>query len=192
MRIPLFTTTIAIALCAGACDNNGPDTDVNADVNMAQGPAMNNALGSDTTDPSMPTDAAGFASAVAASDLYEIESGKLAEEKATSAEIKSFAEKLQADHMKSTADLKAAASQSNVAVSPALDAEKQAMLDQLKAASGAEFDRMFIEQQKTAHQKALSLLQNYQTAGDNGALKGFASKVTPVVQAHLDHLNGMK
>jgi putative membrane protein len=139
-----------------------------------------------------PTDANGFATAVAASDLYEIESAKLAKEKGSSAEVKELAGHIQTDHTKSSAELKTAAASANVTVTPTLDAEKQGMLDQLKAASGAEFDRLYIQQQKTAHQKALALLQSYASGGDNPALKSFASKGATVVQGHIEHINGMK
>jgi putative membrane protein len=152
---------------------------MNADANMAAGAAM-------------PTDAAGFANAVAASDMFEIESARLAAAQASSADITSFASTLETDHTTSTADLKAAAQESGLTVSPALDAEKQGMLDSLRAAKGEDFDRLFVDQQTTAHQKALSLLQNYSSAGDNAALKGFATKATAVVQGHLDHVNGIK
>ena len=67
------------------------------------------------------------------------------------------------------------------------------MLDQLKAASrGADFDRLYVEQQKTAHQKALDLLQGYSSGGDNEALKAFATKTSAVVKGHLDHANSIK
>ena len=192
MRIPALTASFALALALAACGGGNQADEVTTDANIANDALADGALGNEAVDnAAMPTDAAGFATAVAASDMYEIESGKLAAEKATSADLKSFGQKLQADHAKSTADLKAAASQANVTVTPALDAEKQAMLDRLRAASGAEFDRLFVEQQTTAHQKALALLQNYATGGDTPALKDFATKAASVVQAHLDQVSGM-
>ena len=48
------------------------------------------------------------------------------------------------------------------------------MLDQLKAANGADFDRVFIDQQTNAHQKALAMLQNYVGNGNSQPLKDFA------------------
>lgn len=193
MRMVSTTFAVALALSAAACGRN--DEPLSTDANLDNMTMANDVLGNEAgngADAALPTDAAGFASAVAASDLYEIESGKLAASQASSAEVKSFAATLQTDHSKSTADLKAAAQGAGVTVAPALDAEKQAMLDQLKAARGEDFDRLFIDQQTTAHQKALQLLQNYSGAGDNGALKAFATKATAVVQGHLDHVNGMK
>jgi putative membrane protein len=140
----------------------------------------------------MPTDANGFATAVAATDLYEIESAKLAASKGTSTEVKELAGHLQTDHTRSTAELRTAASQAKVTVTPALDAEKQAMLDQLKAANGAEFDRLFLQQQKTAHQKALAVVQSYAQGGDAAPLKAFATKATGIIQGHIEHLNGIR
>ena len=129
-----------------------------------------------------------------ASDLFEIESAKLAASKAGSAEIKSLAQALLADHEKSTIDLKAAAAKANppIAVIPALDAEEQGMLDDLKATGGADFDRRFIDQQTNAHQKALALLRDYVGSGNSQPLKDFAGKATNVVQGHLDRLNSIR
>lgn len=193
MRIATLTTVAAFALAAAAC-NTETGNDVSTDVNLAEDTAANDVLGANTTaDTATPTDASGFANAVAASDLYEIESARLAADKASNAEVKSLAQHIRADHEKSTAELKSAASTANITVTPKLDAEKQGMLDQLKtAAAGADFDRLYVEQQKTAHQKALDLLQGYSSGGDNEALKAFATKTSGVVKGHLDHANRIK
>lgn len=196
MRFTAVTTGLALALALAACNNNEGANDMSTEATVNDA-AINAALGGNAatdanmTDAAMPTDAAGFASAVAASDLYEIESATLAAEKGTAAEVKEVAGHIKADHQKSTSDLKAAAQAAKLTVAPQLDAEKQQMLDQLRAASGAEFDRLFLEQQKTAHQKALALLQGYSSGGDNAALKDFAAKGASTVKGHLDHLGSI-
>ena len=195
MRNATLTTVAALVLAAAACADQDTPNDVSTDVNLAEDTAANDVLGADqmgNAAAAMPTDAAGFANAVAAADLYEVESARLAADKASNAEVKSFAEHVRSDHEKSTAELKSAAGTANITVAPRLDAEKQAMLDRLKAASGAEFDRLFLEQQKTAHQKALALLQGYASGGDNEALKAFASKTAAAVKGHLDHANSIE
>ena len=194
MRIPFITAATVLTLAVSACDGGGSGNEVTTDANMAGDAAANAALGSDPTAngaAAAPTDAAGFAAAVAASDLYEIESSKLAADKASSEAVKAFAAKLEADHSKSTADLTTAAAQANVTVAPALDAEKQSLVDQLRNASGAEFDRLFAEQQKTAHEKALALVETYAQNGDNAALKAFATNAARAIRGHIDHLDGM-
>jgi len=193
MRIVALTTVAAFALAAAAC-NTETGNDVSTDVNLAEDTAANDVLGANATaNPVMPTDAAGFANAVAVADLYEVEGARLAADKATNADVTSLAQHIRTDHEKSTSELKSAAGTAGISVAPKLDAEKQGMLDQLKAAArGADFDRLYVEQQKTAHQKALALLQGYSTGGDNEALKAFATKTLTAVQSHLDHANSIK
>ncbi|HVM37700.1 MAG TPA: DUF4142 domain-containing protein [Sphingomicrobium sp.] len=198
MRIPAMTITFALTLALAACGgNDNAANNMSTEVAMTDDAAANDALGANAAadnqaGAAMPTDARGFVTAVAASDMYEIESAQLAKSKSSSAEVKELAGHIETDHKQSTAELKTAANSAGVTVTPALDAEKQAMLDQLRAASGAEFDRLYLQQQKTAHQKALGLVQNYANGGDNPALKSFASKATTIIQGHIEHINGMK
>jgi putative membrane protein len=201
MRIYTLTFAAALALTVAACGggNGAAENELATEANMAADPAMNAALGGGANPAgnmaaAAPTDASGFAAAVAASDLFEIESGRLAQNKGTAADIKTFGSQLVTDHTKSTADLKAAVANAStaVAVTPALDAEKQGMLDQLKAANGTEFDRLFIQLQETAHQKTLTTLQAYAAGGDQQPLKDFARSASTVVEQHLEHVNEMK
>ena len=192
MRIVALTTVAAFALAVAAC-NNEAGNDVSTDVNLAEDMAANEVLGANATNAAMPTDAPGFATAVAGADLYEIQAAELAADKASNADVKSLAKQIRTDHEKSSSELKSAAGTANISVVPKLDAEKQGMLDQLKTtARGADFDKLYVEQQKTAHQKALDLLQGYSSGGDNEALKAFATKASGVVKTHLDHANSIK
>jgi len=191
-RSILIAAGAAAALAIGACRQSA-DPAANDEAATDNGALVNNAA-ADTSDPAAaPMAAADFASTVAASDLYEIESGRLAATKASGQGIRSFGQMLVADHQKSTADLKAAAGQSSppIEVAPKLTAEQQAQIDQLKVASGPEFDRQFIQQQVAAHEKALAAVQGYAANGENQALKGFATKASTVIQAHLDQLRGL-
>jgi len=193
MRIVALTTVAAFALAAAAC-NNEAGNDVSTDVNLAEDASANDVLGANATgNAAMPTDSAGFANAVAAADLYEIEGARLAADKASNADVKSLAKHIRTDHEKSTSELKSAAGTANISVAPKLDAEKQGMLDQLKTvARGPDFDKLYVEQQKTAHEKALALLQGYSSGGDNEALKAFATKTATAGKSHLDHANSIK
>ena len=194
MRIVKLTTVAALALAAAACNNTDSGSDVSTDVNLAEDTAVNDVLGANQVGKAaaVPTDAAGFANAVAAADLYEVESARLAADKASNADVKALARHIRTDHEKSTSELKSAAGTAKLSVAAKLDAQKQGMLDQLKAAGRADFDRLYVEQQKSAHQKALDLLQGYSSGGDNEALKAFATKTSAAVKSHLDHANRIK
>lgn len=192
MRVSALTTVAAFALAVAACGSNEGADQVSTEAGAENDAAANAALGTgmNAAAPSaLPTDAAGFVNAMAASDLFELESAKFALEHGVSEQVKSLAQMLQREHSQSSADLKAAAAQANLTVTPALDAEKKAMIDALKAAHGADFDKAFLAQQRMAHQKALMLVQNYANSGDNDALKAFAAKVQPVIEFHSDRFN---
>ncbi len=176
------SAALALAACGNSEDTNAPDamasdTGAMADANAAAAAA----------DAPLPTDAQGFVDMASASDMYEVEAGKLAQSMGTAQAVKDFGKMMETDHTKSTADLKAAAAKADgVTVNPQLTPKQQADLDALKNA-GDNFDSVYKTQQLAAHQQALSLLQNYASAGDQAALKDFAGKTAPVVQTHLDH-----
>lgn len=138
-----------------------------------------------TADATMPADAQGFVDMASASDMYEIEAGKLAQQMGKAQSVKDFGAMMVKDHTKATSDLKAAAAKADgVTVNPKLSAKQQADLDALKNA-GDNFDATYQQQQVAAHEMALSILQNYAQSGDNAALEDFAGKTAPVVEGHL-------
>ena len=202
MRLTLIAAAVSLAISTAACQKTVED---NAADTAANNLAMNDTMMDDSMANDMNTNgmamapalASDFVATIAASDMFEIASGKLAQSMATKEECKNFGTMLVADHGKSTADLKTAAAAATppVTLPTGLPAELQAKLDALKAAKaakGAEFDKLFIEQQKDGHKKALEALKSYASGGDVASLKAFATKGAPVVQAHLDEINAMK
>jgi putative membrane protein len=195
MRFLLTTAVASLAIATAACQKSATTEDVNIandmtlndeiaplDTNMTNGMAMAPMMASD------------FASTIAGSDMYEIAAGKLAQTMATNPDAKKFGAMLVTDHGKSSTMLKAAVGAATPAVTlpTTMPAELQAKVDALKAAKGAGFDKLFVEQQKDGHQKALEALKSYAASGDQPSLKKFATDATPVVQGHLDALNAMK
>ena len=84
-----------------------------------------------------------FVTKVAISDMFEIQSSKLALSKQADTDTKPFAEKMVQDHQKTSTELKALVDGGKVKATlpSALDAEHQKMLDDLKAKSGKDFDQ---------------------------------------------------
>jgi putative membrane protein len=137
--------------------------------------------------------AADYIAKAGAGDLYEIQSSKLVLASTKNANLKKFATQMVADHSKSTADVKTAAGKSGLKPKPPmLDADQKAMIKELQSASGPARDTAYVGQQKTAHAQALALHQGYAATGDKPALKAAAGKIVPVVQHHIEMLNGMK
>jgi len=186
LRILFASTALTLAACGGGGGSNesAEASDSLATDNMATGePATGNEAGT-----AEPGSAADYVATASASDMFEIESSRLAQEKAQDADVKAFARMLVTDHEKSTVDLKTAAAQAQppIPVSPAMTAEQQANLQALQGASGADFDTLYLSQQIPAHEKALALVQAYAASGDAAPIKQHATTVSGPIQRHLE------
>lgn len=139
-----------------------------------------------------PMSASTYVMKAGASDQYEIRSSELELQSTHDQQIRNFAQKMIHDHTQSTQDVKMAAHEAGMhPAPPMLDAMGRSNMAQLKAAHGQQRDRLFIRQQKMAHQQALQLHQNYAQSGSVPALRRAAGKIAPVVQSHIDMLQGM-
>ena len=127
-------------------------------------------------------------------DMFEIESSKLAAQKATNKDVKSFAERMVKDHSATTKTLKEASAKGKAGVSAPtdLDADHKAKLGQLRNASGADFDRQYVNVQIDAHEQALKLHQGYAKNGDNKELKDAADDIADDVEDHLEKIKDIQ
>ncbi|MDB5652650.1 MAG: hypothetical protein JWQ94_263 [Tardiphaga sp.] len=135
---------------------------------------------------------ADFVKEVAISDMFEIASNKLAEEKGNSAE-KTFAAMMVTDHTKTSTELKAMVKSGTVKepVPSELDNAHQSKLDKLKGLAGKDFSSSFDSYQVDAHKDAVNLFERYAKGGDNAELKDWAGKTLPTLQHHLDMAQGL-
>lgn len=132
----------------------------------------------------------GFVEAVAIAGLFEIQTSKLALERTQEIQIRAFAEMMVEDHTKIAGQLKHAVAEAKgeITLPTTLDAEHEAILQKLRAASGRDFDALYLQIQTTAHQQAVGLFGAFANDGDQTALKAFAAKTLPILQGHLAHV----
>lgn len=120
-----------------------------------------------------------------AGDIYEITSSMMAQQHASNPQVKAFATMLIADHTNLTNGALAAAKGAGVmAPPPELSPMQKQMITQLMAA-GPNFDRVFLQQQMTAHQQALQMQSAYAAGGDVPGLRSAAASAVPVVRGHI-------
>lgn len=174
-----------LAACSGADDNAPTETTtVASDATVPESEAAPMA-----GTPATPVDAASYITKAGAGDLWEIESSTALLAKSTNAGVKAFAQMMIDHHGKSTAQVKAAASEAQMTVSPPdLDAEQRTMLAEIKAADAATVDEIYLMHQKKAHEAALALHQGYAASGDNAPLKKSAREIVPVIETHRTEL----
>lgn len=130
---------------------------------------------------------ADFVKEVAVSDMFEIQSNTLAQEKGNATE-KTFATQMVADHTKTSTELKAlvAGGKVKAELPTGLDSSHQSKLDKLKGLSGKDFSSSFDTMQVDAHKDAVSLFERYAKGGDNADLKSWAGKTLPALKHHLE------
>jgi putative membrane protein len=136
---------------------------------------------------------ADFVKEAAISDMFEIDSSKLAQAQAD-AKTKIFAAKMITDHTETSTELKALVSSGKVkAELPAsMDESHQKKLDKLKGLKTADFDKQYDSDQVTAHKNAVSLFERYAKDGENADLKAFAAKYLPHLKEHLKMAEDLK
>lgn len=176
LRITLATASLlALAACGSSADES---------PTVAASDAAS-AVASETPGPDVAVQQ--FVDTMAASDVYEIEAGKLAQEKGTSQAVKDFGAMMIKDHTTSSSNLKAAVGKNpKLMLSPQMTSAQQSKLDQLTAATGSRFDQIYSIQQVGAHEEALGLLKDFATSGTDEPLRDFAGKTAPVVEHHLE------
>src|SRR5690606_41250583 len=75
----------------------------------------------------------------------------------------------------------------DVTVPTELDERRQGMIDNLRAASAEDFDRVYIDQQVAAHNEAVTLHRGFSDNSDAPQLAQHAATVLPQIEAHLQH-----
>jgi putative membrane protein len=136
---------------------------------------------------------ADFVKEVAISDMFEIDSSKLAQDKGNAPE-KTFASQMVDDHTKTSTELKTLVSSGKVKTElpTALDSSHQSKLDKLKGESGKDFSSDFDSMQVSTHKDAVSLFERYAKGGDNSDLKDWAGKTLPTLKHHLEMAENLK
>ena len=135
-----------------------------------------------------PISADQYLTMASASDLYEIQSSQMVQGSADAA-VNDFAAMMIEHHTKTTRELTQAAGKAGLTPPPpALDANKAAMIEALRAAPKDQRTALYVEQQVAAHQEALALHSGYAASGDNPELRAVAKKTAGIVREHLTRI----
>lgn len=134
-----------------------------------------------TTNPVSPED---FVEEASAKGIAEIEVGKLALEKATSQEVKDFAQSMVDDHTAANQKLGTLATQKELQVSDDAELINQAKALVLKLRGERSFDKAYMNNQVMAHQQTIELFQRASQSEDN-EIAAFAKETLPKLEHHL-------
>ena len=123
--------------------------------------------------------------------------GALAATKASNKAVKDFARLMMSEHHALREQGQQLAKKLNVTPAPpTTDPVKPLAQNETNAlqstAKGPEFDRVYIEQEITAHKAVLDLAQNAHDQAQNEQLKALIEQAKPVIQKHLDQAEKIK
>jgi putative membrane protein len=118
-------------------------------------------------------------------NLAEIQMGQLAQEKAQSAEVKSYAQMLIADHSALNKHAEMVAEQIGITAPTETSLKQKALYDEMSKLTGATFDRTFAKEMATEHKMNIARYQN-EAKKRNDPVADFANQTLPTLQKHLD------
>jgi putative membrane protein len=128
-----------------------------------------------------------FVTKLAGVGMAEVELGTFAKDKASSREVKAFAQRMIDDHTKAGDELKAVAQRKHYTLPSAIPADAVALKDKLSKLNGAAFDRAYIDAMVDGHRAALAEVKTEAQSGSDPDVKAWATKASSTVQAHLTH-----
>lgn len=121
----------------------------------------------------------------AAANLAEIQAGRIALDKASSAQVKQLAQRIIDDHTKANDQLTSIAQRKQVTLPSAPMPMQKQEADHLKTLSGASFDRAYAQAMVKDHRKAIKMFGMESQNGTDADLKQFASATLPALKEHM-------
>ena len=126
-----------------------------------------------------------FVSKAATGGTAEVELGRVATQRAVRPSVRSFAERMVADHGRANAELAALARRKGLEVPTALEPSQQAMRDRLSGLSGPDFDRAYMSEIVRDHTEDIALFERAPEISSDPDLKAWATRSLPMLRDHL-------
>jgi len=118
--------------------------------------------------------------------LLEVQSSQWAQQKASSDEVKRFAQQMGDDHNKANQEMAALLGRKGMGVPRQLTTCHAAILQCLSEATGPKFDAEYVTGQVGAHVEAVALFEAYSKSGQDQELKAWATKTLPTLKHHKE------
>lgn len=172
---------IVLATVWMACNNSGNENVDKADsINKARSENASDTMG--TVDEK----SSSFLVRVANAGMSEVELTKLAESKAATPEIKQFANMLWNDHTQLNAQVKQLAGDRKITLPDSTSADHRKLMDDMKAKSGKNFDKAFIETLIKNHNNSIDLFEKAVNEVNDSGVRTFADNTLPKLRMHRD------
>ena len=115
----------------------------------------------------------------------EIQAGQLAQTKAKSPRVKSFAAQMVSDHTANLDQLKQVVANKGVTLPTDVSDQQKTALTQLQGETGRAFDKDYVADMVAGHEALLETYQSEAQTGTDADLKKYAADTVPAIQQHL-------
>jgi putative membrane protein len=126
-----------------------------------------------------------FVSKAAMGSLAGVLMGNLALQKASSADVKAFAQSMVTDHSKTLEELRQMALTKGLGLPTEMAGDHKKGFDHLATLSGAEFDKAFMAHVVADHEKDVAAFDKASTSATDNDVKTWAGTTLPVLKEHL-------
>jgi putative membrane protein len=126
-----------------------------------------------------------FVEEAAEGGQMEVELGKLAQQKARNDAVKQFGQRMATDHAKAGQELAQLAAGKGVELSKQPERKTQMEKDRLSKATGAAFDREYVQMMVKDHEKDVAAFKRASQQTQDPDLKAWAAKTLPTLEDHL-------
>lgn len=126
-----------------------------------------------------------FVEEAAASGMAEVVLGRMADQKASNAQVRQFGARMVQDHGRANSELLSLAAARGMRLATSLPAHQQAEADRLGRLTGTDFDRAYLRHMLEEHQAAVSRFAQQAQAGSDAQLKAWAGRILPTLREHL-------
>jgi len=126
-----------------------------------------------------------FVKKAASGGIAEVELGQLALQKASSPDVKQFAQRMVNDHTKANGQLKQVAADEHIRLPQSMSAKDKATKDTLANLSGDDFDRAYMKDMVQDHRHDVAEFERESKSAQDPAVKSFAMQTLPTLRDHL-------
>jgi putative membrane protein len=126
-----------------------------------------------------------FMTEAAEGGMAEVQLAQLAQEKASSEEVKALARMIGDDHQKANEKLKEIAAHRNVELPADVGPKHKQVMTRLQALEGAAFDKAYTDAMVKDHKAELKKFQKQAKNGLDTDLREFAENTVPTLEKHL-------
>ncbi|PLK45312.1 DUF4142 domain-containing protein [Emticicia sp. TH156] len=123
---------------------------------------------------------------IASAGMMEVELAKIAVNKATSPQVRKFAQMMIDDHTKANDELKSLAESKSIVLPTTLIDKHQKVVNEVSEETGKKFDKKYMDTMVEDHREDVDKFKKIADNANDAEIKAFAAKTLPTLMHHRE------